>query len=132
MSNDFVQKNQGKYWSIDVRSNIMKSDFYKMRDELMNPLFDTSYKALKDQDTIDDWKNTLVIFEETVPLIIEFLQLFEVRYPELHGVKVALEKLSSVLDSIGTLTKTYELALKVNHLSALRTRMVSIVDRIYH
>ncbi|MEN3008847.1 vWA domain-containing protein [Pseudothermotoga sp.] len=132
MSNNFVQKNQGKHWSIDVRSNAMKSDFYKMRDELMNLLFDTSYKALKDQDTIDDWKSTLVVFEETVPLIIEFLKLFEARYPELHEVKVALEKLSSVLDSIGTLTKTYELALKVNHLSVLRTRMVSIVDRIYH
>lgn len=132
LSNDFVSKNRGRLWNIYERSNAMKNDFYEMRKELMSSLFDISYRALKDQDTIDDWKSTLVIFEETVPLMIEFLKLFEVRYPELREVRVALEKLSSVFDSIGTLTKTYEMALKVNHLNALRSRVEKIVDRLYH
>lgn len=132
LSNDFVSKNQGKHWNVYERSNAMKNDFYEMRSELMSPLFNISYKALKDQDTIDDWKSALVIFEETVPLIIEFLRLFEVRYPELREVRIALEKLSSIFDSIGTLTKTYEIALKVNHLSALRSRVETVIDRLYH
>lgn len=132
LSNDFVSKNQGRSWNIYERSNAMKNDFYEMRSKLMSPLFNISYKALKDQDTIDNWKSTLLIFEETVPLIIEFLQLFEVRYPELREARVALEKLSSIFDSIGTLTKTYEMALKVNHLNVLRSRIETIIDRLYH
>ena len=55
---------------------------------------------------------------ESVSLVVDFVELFEVRYPEL-------------LDTIGTLTKTYEAALKLNHLNELTRRVVAVRNKIF-
>jgi len=64
-------------------------------------------------------------------LIIEFLELFEVRYPQLTEIKEALQTLDSAFDAIGTLTKTYEVALKVDYLRPLSERVQQIADSVY-
>lgn len=130
-SRQFVEENYEKYWNLDERSKLIETSFEEMRQNLMNDLFELSYKALTDQEAIDNWGSTLVIFQETIPLIIEFLELFEVRYPQLAEVKEALETLNSAFDAIGTLTKTYEVALKVDHLTPLSERVQQIADSVY-
>lgn len=130
-SQRLVQENYEKYWNYYERSRLIRQDFYEMRKLLMGDLFDKSYTALKDQRSIDDWKSVLIVFRETIPLIVEFIELFEVRYPELSDVKKALQTLYSVLDAIGTLTRTYEMALKVNHLENLQNRVKQIADSVY-
>lgn len=130
-SQELIQKNFEKYWNYYERSKLIRQDFYEMRKLLMSDLFDKSYKALKDQKSIDDWKSVLIVFRETIPLIVEFIELFEVRYPELSDVKKGLQTLYSVLDAIGTMTRTYEMALKMNHLEDLQNRVRQIVDSVY-
>lgn len=95
-----------------------KKDFEAMRKALMTDLFEVSYEALKDQSSLDDWAKALSVLRESVSLVVDFVELFEVRYPEL-------------LDTIGTLTKTYEAALKLNHLNELARRVVTVRDRIF-
>lgn len=126
-----VQENAEKYWDYYKRSSLMRQDFQDMRKLLMGDLFSKSYRALKDQSAIDDWKSVLIVFRETIPLIVEFIELFEIRYPELSDVKKALQTLYSVLDAIGTMTKTYEMALKINHLEDLQSRVKQIPNSVY-
>lgn len=126
-----VQENAEKYWDYYKRSSLIRQDFHNMRKLLMGDLFSKSYTALEDQRTIDDWESVLVVFRETIPLIVEFIKLFEMRYPELSEVKKALQTLYSVLDAIGTMTKTYEMALKINHLEDLQNRVKHIVSAVY-
>ncbi len=130
-SKELVQENYEKYWDYDKRSGLMRTDFYETRKQLMGDLFDKSYKALRDQEAIDDWESVLILFRETIPMIVEFIELFEVRYPELSEVKKSLKTLYSVLDAIGTLTRTYEMALKVNHLQDLQSRVRQLADSVY-
>ncbi|KAF2957236.1 hypothetical protein AS159_09405 [Thermotoga sp. Ku-13t] len=118
----------GKYWNYYEKSMKMKEDFERMRKDLMDDLFDVSRTALTDKPNIDDWEGALTVFRETIPLIVEFIRLVEARYPELSEVRRALESLYKVLDTIGTLTKTYEMALKVNHLDTLRVRLERVMD----
>lgn len=130
-SQELIQQNYEKYWNYYDRSSRMRKDFREMRKLLMGDLYDVSYKALKDQGSIDNWKSVLIVFRETIPLVIEFIKLFEVRYPELTDVRKSLENIYSVLDAIGTLTRTYEMALKINHLEDLQNRVKQIVDVVY-
>ena len=130
-SRQFVEENYDKYWNLDERSKLIETSLEEMRDNLMEDLFELSYKALTDQEAIDDWGSALVIFQKTIPLIIEFLELFEVRYPQLTEIKEALQTLDSAFDAIGTLTKTYEVALKVDHLRPLSERVQQIADSVY-
>ncbi|MEJ5229369.1 MAG: vWA domain-containing protein [Pseudothermotoga sp.] len=130
ISQNFVQENYEKYWNYYTRSELMRNDFRSTR-AVIDKLFSESYRALKDQQSIDNWQSVLIVFRETIPLIVEFIQLFEVRYPELTDVKNALKTLYSVLDAIGTMTRTYEAALKINHLEDLQGRVKQIVDLVY-
>lgn len=95
-----------------------KKDFEEMKKALMTDLFEVSYEALKDQSSLDDWAKALSVLRESVSLVVDFVELFEVRYPEL-------------LDTMGTLAKTYEAALKLNHLNELARRVVAVRDRIF-
>jgi len=64
--------------------------------------------------------------------VIDFLRLFEVRYPELREIKEALSTLYQALDTIGTLTKTYEVALKVDYLNKeFQHRIRSMTEAVY-
>ncbi len=120
---NFVDTYAGEYWNYYERSMKMKKDFEEMRKELMSDLYNVSHDALIDQPNLDDWKSALIVFGETIPLIVEFIDIVELRYPELAEVKKALKGLYDVFDATGTLTKTYEMALKVNHLDELKGRI---------
>lgn len=124
MADERLEKLLGYY----ERSMKIKEDFEQMRKDLMGDLFDVSRTALTDKPNVDDWESALAVFRETIPLIVEFIRLVEARYPELSKVREALQSLYKVLDTIGTLTKTYEMALKVNHLDALRFRLERVMD----
>lgn len=126
-----VEENIGKHWDIDERSSLIRESFYQMRNDLMSDLFDVSYKALSEKDSIDDWESCLSTLRELIPLIVEFIELFEIRYPELSSIKAGLETLYEALDTIGTLTKTYELALKVDYLNPLSERIQQISEMVF-
>jgi len=130
-SERFVEENSGRYWYFYDRSMKAKKDFEEMRKALMTDLFEVSYEALKDQSSLDEWAKALSVLRESVSLVVDFVELFEVRYPELSEIKEALKTLFDALDMIGTLTKTYEAALKLNHLNELARRVVTVRDRIF-
>jgi len=131
-SKALVQENYQKYWNFYERSALMRKSFEEMRKSFMGTLFATSYKALTDKKSIDDWKSVLLVFRETIPLVVDLLRLFEVRYPEFKEIKEALNTLYQALDAIGTMTKTYEVALKVDYLNKeFQKRISSVTDAIY-
>lgn len=80
---------------------------------------------------MDNWADALQVFKDTIPLIVEFLELFEVRYPELSDVKKALETLADALNTINAMTRTYEMALKIDHLTTLTERAQKIAAEVY-
>lgn len=130
-SKDLVEKNQDKYWNFDERSKLMRKSFEEMRYDIMSDLFEISYESLSRQDSVDNWADALQVFKDTIPLIVEFLELFEVRYPELSDVKEALETLGDTLDTINAMTRTYEMALKIDHLTTLTERAQKIAAEVY-
>ena len=131
-SKTFVQENYEKYWDFYERSELMRKSFEEMRKSLMGNLFDVSYKALTDKESIDNWQSVLLVFQETIPFVIDLLKLFEVRYPEFREIKEALSTLYQALDAIGTLTKTYEVALKVDYLNReFHQRVGSMSEAVY-
>uniref|UniRef100_A0A832I4N9 VWA domain-containing protein n=1 Tax=Pseudothermotoga hypogea TaxID=57487 RepID=A0A832I4N9_9THEM len=131
-SKTFVQENYEEYWDFYKRSELMRKSFEEMRKSLMGNLFDVSYKALTDKESIDNWQSVLLVFQETIPFVIDLLRLFEVRYPEFREIKEALSTLYQALDAIGTLTKTYEVALKVDYLNKeFQHRIRSITEAVY-
>lgn len=120
---NFVDTHAGEYWNYYERSMKMKKDFEEMRKGLMSDLYNVSHDALIGQPNLDDWESALIVFRETIPLTVEFIDLVKLCYPKLAEVKKAVEGLYDVFDAIGTLTKTYEMALKVNHLDELKDRI---------
>jgi len=131
-SKTFVRENYEKYWDFYKRSQLIRKSFEEMRKAWMGNLYDVSYAALTDKKSIDNWQSALLVFRETIPFVIDFLRLFEVRYPELREIKEALSTLYQALDAIGTLTKTYEVALKVNYLNKeFQHRIRSMTEAVY-
>lgn len=130
-SRGFVEKNRERYWNAEERTALIERSFEEMRYELMTDLFEISYEKLSQQERIDSWGSVLEVFETTIPLIVEFIELFEVRYPELKPVKESFETLIDALDAIETLTTTYEMSLKVDHLTTLKERLGGIVTAVY-
>ncbi|MCD6551187.1 VWA domain-containing protein [Thermotoga sp.] len=130
-SKELVEKNRSRYWYFDDRSRLMRKSFEEMRHDLMSDLFEISYETLSRQNSVDDWADALQVFENTIPLIVEFLELFEVRYPELSDVKEALKTLGDALDTIGAMTQTYEMALKIDHLTTLTEKAQKIASKVY-
>lgn len=130
-SRGFVEENKEKYWNAEERTALIEQSFEEMRYELMTDLFEVSYEKLSQQERIDSWGSVLEVFETTIPLIVEFIELFEVRYPELKPVKESLKMLIDALDAIETLTTTYEMSLKVDHLTTLNERLGGIVTAVY-
>ncbi|WP_448516767.1 vWA domain-containing protein [Pseudothermotoga sp.] len=131
-SKTFVQENYEKYWDFYNRSDLIRKSFEEMRKAWMDNLYDVSYRALTDKKSIDNWQSVLLVFRETIPFVIDFLRLFEVRYPELREIKEALSTLYQALDAIGTLTKTYEVALKVDYLNKeFQHRIRSMTEAVY-
>ena len=111
---------------------MIRKSFEEMRKAWMGNLYDVSYAALTDKKSIDNWQSALLVFRETIPFVIDFLRLFEVRYPELREIKEALSTLYQALDAIGTLTKTYEVALKVDYLNKeFQHRIRSMTEAVY-
>ncbi|MDI6863538.1 MAG: VWA domain-containing protein, partial [Pseudothermotoga sp.] len=131
-SKTFVQENYEKYWDFYKRSDLIRKSFEEMRKAWMGNLYKISYRALTDKKSIDNWQSVLLVFRETIPFVIDLLKLLEVRYPELREIKEALSTLYQALDAIGTLTKTYEVALKVDYLNKeFQHRIRSITEAVY-
>lgn len=132
VSQAFVIENNGKYWNCRERSSLMKKSFEEMRKNMMGDLYAISHKALTDQRPIDDWESVLLVFRETIPLVIELLRILQYRYPEFGDIIEALETLYDVLDAIGVMTKTYELALKVDYLNEqFQHRIQTMTEAVY-
>ncbi len=125
---EFLNGSYAKPFNLSERSSAMKTTFRQFTTQHMQELYRDACRHLRDQKSLDNWQNTLTVLSETLPLITEFLKLFEFEYPEFKPLRQTLETLYEVFDDIRALTTTYELALKINHLRSMLPIVKSVAD----
>ncbi len=119
-ANRFLKTNYGQLYDIYDHSSSMRQSFQEFRSAYMRKLYADAARHLSDQKLLDDWQSVLSVLTQTIPMITEFLELFEITYPEFKPLRESLESLYEVFDNIRTITQTYELALKMNHLRSMQ------------
>ncbi|AEH51335.1 hypothetical protein [Pseudothermotoga thermarum] len=112
-------------------STKLKQIFENFRQDYMNNLFYSAYENPKEQPVIDDWASTLSTFNEMLMLVLSLVQILQNNslaieesfglMPDFTPLINAITNLFPFFDELKAMTKTFEMALKTNHLLSMQT-----------
>ncbi len=127
--------------NLEKQSYSLRTIFEEFRRNYMHDLFASAYNMLKIQNPIDKWSAVLTTFSEMLELVVALLQIIQSHPATIERQLGSLTDLASlagmvkdifpIFNKLGAMTKTFELALKVNHLLSMRPILEFVTEDIY-